>query len=123
MNHKRQRSINFAAHGSRVGRRGNVSLLHTGATCDEGRSDDLTDPSILDGPLWNHAPATALELIRRGAKMNIRHAAALGRFDLVKDLINEVEAKVIAAGAVIEPDWNQWIEQLRTRDVTEFSAP
>ena len=55
---------------------------------------DLTDPSILDGPLGNHAPATALELIRRGAKINIRHAAALGRLDLVKELVNGVDAKI-----------------------------
>lgn len=175
---------------------------------------DLTDPSILDGPLGNHAPATALELIRRGAKINIRHAAALGRLDLVKDLLNTVDEKVqletafitacerghneiceflldqgvdpaaqansgqtglhyaahagqletvkmllarnapleeinmyggtvlgqalwsaynephknhlavvetlIAAGAVVEPEWNQWIEKLRVRDATEF---
>jgi ankyrin repeat protein len=45
---------------------------------------DLTDPSILNGPLGNEAPATALELIRRGSRMDIRHAAALGRLDLVK---------------------------------------
>jgi ankyrin repeat protein len=45
---------------------------------------DLTDASILNAPLGNGAPATALELIRRGARMDIRHAAALGRLDLVK---------------------------------------
>jgi|RhiMetdeSRZDD1v2_1073273.scaffolds.fasta_scaffold233074_3 ankyrin repeat protein len=50
---------------------------------------DLTVPDILDGPLGNGAHATAEALIRRGAKMNIRHAAALGRLDLVKRFINE----------------------------------
>jgi Ankyrin repeats (3 copies)/Homeodomain-like domain len=45
---------------------------------------DLTHQSILNDPLRNEAPATALALIRRGAKMDIRHAAALGRLDLVK---------------------------------------
>jgi Ankyrin repeats (3 copies) len=45
---------------------------------------DLTHPSILNGPLGNEAPETALALIRRGAKMDIRHAAALGQLDLVK---------------------------------------
>lgn len=62
---------------------------------------DLTDPSILDGPLGNHAPATALELIRRGAKINIRHAAALGRLDLVKELVNKVDAKIQLEDAFI----------------------
>jgi hypothetical protein len=55
---------------------------------ENGVEIDLTDPSILDGPLGNHAPATALELIRRGAKMNISHAAALGRLDLIKSVVN-----------------------------------
>jgi len=50
---------------------------------------DLTAPDILNGPLGNDAPATAEALIRRGAKMNIRHAAALGRLDLVKRFVNE----------------------------------
>ncbi len=50
---------------------------------------DLTDPTLLNGPLNNHAQATALELIRRGAKMDIRHAAALGRLDLVQSFYNE----------------------------------
>lgn len=45
---------------------------------------DLTDPNILTGPLLNGAPGTAMELIRRGARMDIRHAAALGRLDLVQ---------------------------------------
>ena len=49
---------------------------------------DLTDPSILNGPLGNEAPATALELIRRGARMDIRHAAALGRLDLAKSIFD-----------------------------------
>jgi hypothetical protein len=50
---------------------------------------DLTAPDILNGPLGNDAPATAEALIRRGAQMNIRHAAALGRLDLVKRFVNE----------------------------------
>jgi hypothetical protein len=49
---------------------------------------DLTDPNVLDGPLGNGAPETALELIRRGARISIRHAASLGRPDLVKDLLH-----------------------------------
>ena len=52
---------------------------------------DLSDPKVLDGPLGNGAPATALELIRRGAKIEIRHAASLGRLDLVKDLLQGAE--------------------------------
>ena len=45
---------------------------------------DLTRSDILDLPLLNDAPDTAEELLRRGARMDIRHAVALGRFDLVK---------------------------------------
>ena len=53
---------------------------------------DLTDPNILNGPLLNGAPATALELIRRGARMDIRHAAALGRLDLVQQLLSGADS-------------------------------
>ena len=54
----------------------------------QGTSLDLTDKNILNGPLLNHAPATALALIERGARMDIRHAAALGRLDLVQSFFN-----------------------------------
>lgn len=53
-----------------------------------GTSIDLADPTILNGPLGNEAPATALGLIERGARMDIRHAAALGRLDLVQCFFN-----------------------------------
>jgi hypothetical protein len=52
---------------------------------------DLTDPNILTGPLLNGAPGTAMELIRRGARMDIRHAAALGRLDLVQQLVTRAD--------------------------------
>ena len=55
----------------------------------QGIGLDLTDKNILNGPLYNGAPATALALIERGAKMDIRHAAALGRLDLVQRFFNE----------------------------------
>lgn len=57
-------------------------------TSASGVELDLTDPGILDGPLGNHAPATALELIRRGARMHLRHAAMLGRLDLVQSFFS-----------------------------------
>ena len=53
-----------------------------------GAGLDLTDPNILSGPLGNEAPATALALVERGARMDIRHAAALGRLDLVQCFFN-----------------------------------
>ena len=52
---------------------------------------DLNDPTLLNGPLGNQAPGTALELIRRGAKMDIRHVAALNRLDLIKCFFSEGE--------------------------------
>ena len=58
-------------------------------TAAHGTTLDLTDPNILNGPLLNGAPATALALIERGARMDIRHAAALGRLDLVQHFFNE----------------------------------
>lgn len=58
-----------------------------------GTTLDLTDPNLLTGPLCNHAQATALALIERGAKMDIRHAAALGRLDLVQKFFTEDPAQ------------------------------
>jgi len=49
---------------------------------------DLADPTILNGPLGENAPGTALELIRRGARMDICHVAALGRRDLIQCFFN-----------------------------------
>jgi Ankyrin repeats (3 copies) len=40
-------------------------------------------------PLLNVAPATAEALVRRGAKMDIRHAAALGRIEAMKSMLAE----------------------------------
>jgi ankyrin repeat protein len=59
-----------------------VDLLRAaGARCDED------DASILSAPLLNAAPATARELVRRGAKMDLRHAAGLGRLDVLEPLL------------------------------------
>ncbi|MCW3053771.1 MAG: Ankyrin [Chthonomonadales bacterium] len=55
----------------------------------KGTQIDLTSPDTLDGPLRNQAPATAEALIRRGARMRLTHAAALGRLDLVKRFVLE----------------------------------
>jgi hypothetical protein len=46
-----------------------------------GARDDLAAPDALTQPLLEGAPATAAGLVRRGAAMDIRHAAGLGRLD------------------------------------------
>ena len=43
-----------------------------------GGAFDVTRPELLDEPLLNVAPGTAVALIGRGATMELRHAAALG---------------------------------------------
>ncbi len=45
------------------------------------------DPELLTMPLLNAAPGTAEELARRGAKMDLRHAAGLGRLDVMEALL------------------------------------
>lgn len=54
-----------------------------------GAKFDLTTPDILGLPLLNLAPGTAEELVRRGAKMDIRHAAALGNLEALKTMLTE----------------------------------
>ena len=43
-----------------------------------GARFDAGEPQLLTGPLLNLAPATAQALVRRGANVDLRHAAALG---------------------------------------------
>ncbi len=52
-----------------------------------GATFDLHDPDVLSLPLLNVAPATAEGLIRRGATMDVRHAAALGRTEMLSKLL------------------------------------
>jgi hypothetical protein len=54
---------------------------------DAGGRDDLSSPELLSSPLLNAAPATAAALARRGAVMDIRHAAALGWLDQLATLL------------------------------------
>ncbi|HMI58919.1 MAG TPA: hypothetical protein VK511_12775, partial [Gemmatimonadaceae bacterium] len=56
-------------------------LARTGAHFDV-RSDD-----VLSAPLLNHAPETARALARRGAPMELRHAAALGEIDALSRML------------------------------------
>ena len=73
---------------------------------------DLADPTILNGPLGENAPGTALELIRRGARMDICHVAALGRLDLIQCFFNggDLPAALIPLPAETH-DAKQLVEQ------------
>jgi ankyrin repeat protein len=67
-----------------------------------GANDDLGEPDILSGPLLNSAPETAAALVQRGAKIDIRHAAGLGRTELLESLAagasrDDLEAAMIYA--------------------------
>ncbi len=52
-----------------------------------GAKFDLDAPDVLGMPLLNVAPATAEALVRRGARMDVRHAAALGRIEALQALL------------------------------------
>ncbi len=54
---------------------------------DAGARVDLDRPEVLTGPLWNVARGTAEALVRRGTPMDLRHAAALGRIEVVEELL------------------------------------
>ena len=49
----------------------------------------LGDPDILSQPIWNGGRATAEALVERGARMDARHAAALGRLDVLQNLLGD----------------------------------
>ncbi len=48
---------------------------------------NVTRPGLLDQPLLNAAPRTALALIERGATLELRHAATLGDVEAVARLL------------------------------------
>jgi hypothetical protein len=50
---------------------------------------DAEAPDVLSAPLLNHAPETARALVRRGARMKLRHAAALGDLDAMRRMLAE----------------------------------
>ena len=53
---------------------------------------DFQSPDILELPLENDSLQTAEELVKRGADMDIHHAAGLGRLDRVIELAPTVDA-------------------------------
>lgn len=64
-----------------------IDLLRAAGACD-----DLDTPDALTQPLLEGAPATAAELVGRGAAMDIRHAAGLGRLDELEAQLAEDDA-------------------------------
>jgi Ankyrin repeats (3 copies) len=54
---------------------------------DAGARVNLDSPDVLTGPIWNVARGTAEALVRRGTPMDLRHAAALGRLDVLEELL------------------------------------
>jgi hypothetical protein len=66
-----------------------------------GASDDIDGDDVLSNPLWNGGRATADDLARRGAKMDLRHAAALARIDVMERLIAEQPCRGLLDEALI----------------------
>jgi hypothetical protein len=70
-------------------------LAHTGAHFDVRSAD------VLSAPLLNHAPETARALVRRGAPMELRHAAALGEIDALSQMLAARVAQSVLDDALI----------------------
>jgi len=52
-----------------------------------GAKETLDDPDVLSAPLLNAAPATAAALVKRGARVDLRHAAGLGDLETLHALL------------------------------------
>jgi ankyrin repeat protein len=68
---------------------------------EAGAQADLDRPDVLDDPLWNQAPATAEALIRRGSPIDLRHAAGLGRLDLVVELVGSADQDLLEEALIL----------------------
>ncbi len=64
---------------------------------------NLNDPETLTPCLLNHAPKTAESLINRGTKMDIRHAVALGKMQIVTSLLNQQNHSAKQPGVIPLP--------------------
>jgi len=71
-----ERTVGLVLTSRRASEAG-VSMDLIDALIEDG-SFDVTRPGLLDEPLLNEAPATALALVDRGALVELRHASALG---------------------------------------------
>jgi peptide-methionine (S)-S-oxide reductase len=54
-----------------------------------GARFDVGAPQLLSGPLLNAAPETAEALVRRGAKVDLRHAAGLGDVASLRSMLEK----------------------------------
>ena len=68
---------------------------------EAGAVDTLEDPDILTMPLLNVAPATARELVKRGARVDLRHAAGLGDLDRLRALLAAGEEEHLREEALV----------------------
>lgn len=55
---------------------------------DAGANETLDGPEVLSAPLLNAAPATAAALVKRGAQIDLRHAAGLGDLETLNALLS-----------------------------------
>lgn len=71
-----------------------VDLLRAAGARDYDTAEALTSTVL------NHAPATARELVRRGAQMDLRHAAGLGEVAALERLLAEDEQRALLEEAL-----------------------
>lgn len=67
-----------------------VAMTLVDLLLEAGAADpiDLSKSELLDDPIWNVGIETARELVRRGARMDLPQAAALGRLDVLRQLLD-----------------------------------
>jgi hypothetical protein len=73
---------------SRQASEAGVALALIDLLASAGAHFDVHAPDVLAAPLLNHAPATAESLVRRGAKVGLREAAALGELSAMTGMLS-----------------------------------
>ena len=68
---------------------------------EAGAKERLDGPDVLSAPLLNVAPATARELVQRGARVDLRHAAGLGDLDRLRALLASDEEQHLREEALV----------------------
>jgi hypothetical protein len=95
-----QRTIGLLLTSKQASEAG-VALPLIDLLTNAGARFDAETADVLSAPLLNHAPETARALVHRGARVQLRHAAALGELAAMRRMLAEGVEQTVLDDALI----------------------